>query len=55
VESWETETAIKVKARDGGNAGSNSSAARRFERPELKVLTWEAREERLGTSSRSLK
>lgn len=61
VESWETQPKLKVVERKGDKAGTNGStrkmstppAVPRGERPELKVLTWEARVERLVSLSRS--
>ena len=60
VETWETEPKLKVVAPKGEKAGPNGSrpkistppAVSRWERPELKVLTWEARVGRLVSLSR---
>jgi len=61
VETWETEPNLKVVARNGDKAATNGSKSKlaktpaivRRERPELKVLTWEARVGRLVSLSRS--
>ncbi len=60
VEPWETEPKLKVVQRNGDKAASNGSRPKmstptvvpRRERPELKVLTWEARVGRLVGLSR---
>jgi len=60
VETWDTEPKLNVMPPNGDKSGRNGSrpklsrplAVPRGERPELKVLTWEARVGRLVSLSR---
>ncbi len=60
VETWDTEPKLNVVPPNGDKAGRNGSRPKltrppvvpRGERPELKVLTWEARVGRLVSLSR---
>jgi hypothetical protein len=57
VETWDTEPDLKVVGLNAGKNGSRPVSKRpvipRGERPELKVLTWEARVGRLVNLSRN--
>jgi hypothetical protein len=60
VETWDAEPNLKVVQPGADKAGKNASkpvsrrpAVPRGERPELKVLTWEARVGRLVSLSRN--
>lgn len=61
VETWEAEPKLKVVGRNGEKAATNGSTRKMAvppatlgrERPEFKVLTWEARVGRLVSLSRN--